>query len=298
MSKIRNEVIRNFIQTNPTSKEIDFLLYIARYQDADGVCRGIYYKDTMEAIGCCKQTFYSVMQSLQDKNIIQIQRDESKIDYDIIIIGNQGNYKDGYLNARMPALHTQGFKNLSAGAKMIGLDLLILIGANKTAWDIGKNKLRKRYGVEDIKEDDVECVMPFKIKLRTFLEYLKQLKKLFVFRKAKDKDDKPKICIVKRFLKGAERPEKTKTDNEVWTEHLVKVLCRRNKIKSGNRNISDVAELILQYKDDAIRQGKSMCRVLIDAFNNALERLQKNIIHPKLIHNYVRHELYGEPIKY
>ncbi len=305
MSKISNDVIKNFIKQNPTSKEIDFLLYLARYQDADGICRGIYYKDVMEAIDCCKQSFYSIKKSLENKGIIKIER-ESNIDYDIAIIGNQDNWQNGYLNARKPVLHTQDFKELPAGAKMIAMDLIIITDSNGGVWDISKDKFYERY----------MNFLPFKIKKKTLREYIrllrggikwdeaKKIKKpdknkgILIFKVAYNKERDLKFCILKRHLKNAERPEKLKTDNEVWTEHFVATLCRRNKINTGHKNVRDTADLIMQYQDGARQQGKSICRVLIRAFNNALERLQKNIINPKLIHKYVRYELYSEPITF
>ena len=296
MSKISNDVIRKFIQSNPTSKEIDFLLYIARYQDADGVCRGIYYKEVMEAIDCCKQSFYSIKNSLEEKDIIKIER-ASKVDYDITIVGNQENWQSGYLNVRKPVLHTQDFKKLPAGAKMIALDLLIIVESNKDAWDIAKDKFLKKYGVEDVCDEEVECVLPFKIKLKTLQEYIRQLKKIFIFKKA---DNKPKICIVRKHLKNAERPDGRKSDNEVWTEHIIKVLYRRNKIETEFEinNIRDAAHLILQYKDNAREQGKSICKVVISAFDKALEKLQKSIVNPKLIHSYIKNDLFGIPLPF
>ena len=287
-SKLAKEVIRNLINQNPTSKEIDFLIYIAMYQDADGVCRGIYYKDVMEALPCCKQTFYSMKKSLEQKGIIRTER-ESDMDYDITILGNDKSYQDGYLNVRKPVLHTQDFKSLPAGAKMISIDLIMLIDANKeySVWDIGKDKFYERY----------LNFLPFKIEKKTLREYIRMMKKILVFRKAKTGSKTFKFCIVKKH-RTENRPFNHKTDNEIWTEHYIQCLYRRKKMYINHKKIRDIAGLMLQYRQAAAAQCKSICNLIKWAFNKSLEKLQNKTVNEKLIHSYIKYDLYNIPLQF
>lgn len=287
-SKLTKEVIRNLINQNPTSKEIDFLIYIAMYQDADGVCRGIYYKDVMEALPCCKQTFYSVKKSLEQKGIIRTER-ESDIDYDITILGNDKSYQGGYLNVRKPVLHTQDFKSLPAGAKMIAIDLINLVSTNG-AWEIGKDLFYKKYTKE---------FLPFEIKKKTLREYIHILKKILKFDIEKTGSKTFKFVIKKTENSEAEKPYGYKSNNEVWTEHLIACLCRRNRFPDGDyKQIRDTADLILQYRQAAEEKGHSICKLIMQAFGEAFDKIQKKIVNSKLIHKIIRKELYNEPLPY
>lgn len=285
-SKLTKEVILNFINQNPTSKEIDFLLYISMYQDEHGVCRGIYYKDVMEALPCCKQTFYAVKKSLEEKGIIRIER-ESNMDYDITILGSQ-YWRNGYLNTRMPVLHTQDFKNLPAGAKMIAIDLIMLIDSNKDyrVWNIGMDKFYERY----------LNFLPFKIEKKTLREYIRMMKKILVFKKAKTGSKTFKFCIVKQPRKTDRKPYDSKSNDQVWTEQIIRCMCRRNHIDLNERKISDVAKLIPQYRNVAYEHYLSVIELVKWAFDKSLEKLQKNILDSKLIHKYIRNRLYNEPL--
>lgn len=69
-----------------TNKEVDFILYVARYQDDYGCIRGMYYRDVCENADMCKQTFYDTLRSLQAQGIITYSRVNQ--DYDITILDN------------------------------------------------------------------------------------------------------------------------------------------------------------------------------------------------------------------
>ena len=79
---------------NLTNKEVDFLLYVAHYQDDYGRIRGIYYRDVCQACDMCKQTFYDVLRSLQQKGVITYVRADR--DYNITILDNDFSYKGSY----------------------------------------------------------------------------------------------------------------------------------------------------------------------------------------------------------
>ena len=83
------------IKANVTSKEIDFLLYIARFQNEYGIIKGIYYRDIMDYIHVSHQTFYDCKKSLEEKGIIECVKN-SYYDWDIVILDNNFKGKENY----------------------------------------------------------------------------------------------------------------------------------------------------------------------------------------------------------
>ena len=80
-----------------TNKEVDFILYVARYQDDYGCIRGMYYRDVCKNADMCKQTFYDTLRSLQAQGIITYSRVNQ--DYDITILDNDFSYPGAYHEA-------------------------------------------------------------------------------------------------------------------------------------------------------------------------------------------------------
>ncbi len=85
MQKLSVIVLEKMIKANVTSKEIDFLLYIARFQNEYGIIQGIYYRDIMDYIHVSHQTFYDCKKSLEEKGIIECVKN-SYYDWDIELI--------------------------------------------------------------------------------------------------------------------------------------------------------------------------------------------------------------------
>lgn len=106
---------------NLTNKEVDFLLYIAHYQDDYGRIRGIYYRDVCRACDMCKQTFYDVLRSLQQKSIITYVRADQ--DYNITILDNdfptRAHMKRGISMYPDPYLMVNGSTNCGPKRKFL-----------------------------------------------------------------------------------------------------------------------------------------------------------------------------------
>ena len=62
------------IEKKLTSKEIDFLLYISRFQDNNGRVDGVYYKEICQRMHMSNQGFYDVKRSLTEKGLIFIRK--------------------------------------------------------------------------------------------------------------------------------------------------------------------------------------------------------------------------------
>lgn len=293
MSKLCSRVVYKLIDKNCTSKEIQFMLFLAQYQDKDGICHGIYYKDAMNETPCCKQSFYAILKSLQEKEIISVTR-ESQVDYDILIIGNtEDDIKASgqYLYARTPILHTDAFRDMPAFAKMIAIDLILLVGANRGAWDIGKNKFKERYFDSDF--------LPQKIEWKTFLAYIREIKKILMVKPVLNSKGGIKYVIKLKLNKKEQRPHDNRSDSELSNEYYLKRLCLRSKFSFINTaNLIDAAGYLTQYFYEAKKLGKDIFKVLKWAFESSIEKTRKFTISPPLIHAFVRLDLYDIPLKF
>lgn len=64
MQKIKNCILDRMIAEKLQSKEVDFLLYVSRFQDEEGKVCGIYYKDVCAQMRMSHQEFYNVKPEL------------------------------------------------------------------------------------------------------------------------------------------------------------------------------------------------------------------------------------------
>lgn len=58
MQKLSVTVLEHMIKSKISSKEVDFILYVGKYQNEYGTAEGIYYKDICDAAGLSCQGFY------------------------------------------------------------------------------------------------------------------------------------------------------------------------------------------------------------------------------------------------
>ena len=106
-----------------TSKEIDFILYIANYQDDSGKVMSVYYKDICEQINISIQKFYDILNSLSEKGIITYKKEEYA-DVSVIINDNDftgKDFKKGYLKVAKTNFQDEKFTSLKAGSKLLYL---------------------------------------------------------------------------------------------------------------------------------------------------------------------------------
>lgn len=123
MYKIKNTYIDRMVQSKLSSREIDFILYLARIQDDYGWIHCVYYKDVCEAIGISAQKFYDILRSLQQKGLISYEK-SGQVDYRICLIDNDFSTKDftcGYLNASEHDFQSEKFTSMKAGSKLLYL---------------------------------------------------------------------------------------------------------------------------------------------------------------------------------
>jgi hypothetical protein len=111
------------VKAKLSSCEIDFILYIALSQDVSGTIESVYYKDVCNAIGISIQSFYDILDSLRDKQLITWSK-PNRADVKVTLLGNDFSnkrFKDGYLKVAATNFNNAKFKAMKAGAKLLYL---------------------------------------------------------------------------------------------------------------------------------------------------------------------------------
>lgn len=251
-----------------TNKEVDFILYVARYQDDYGCIRGMYYRDVCKNADMCKQTFYDTLRSLQAQGIITYSRVNQ--DYDITILDNDfsypGAYHEGYINVSRQVFHTRRFHELKAKEKLLLLHFMKITHSASGSYQIGIGKLYTKY------------MQLLGVTKRVLRGYLHSLKKFFAIG---IKDGKYFISYLRTVFN--DRVEVSETDQ--YMRHLVRVSCRRAKIKDFvPAAVKDVVTIMKQYRKEAQESsiGKSIFEIVDDCICQAKE------LNSKYIHKLVR----------
>ena len=254
-----------------TNKEVVFLLYIARFQNEKGEAIGIYYKDIMKECDMCKQTFYTVLRSLEKKGLIAYTRVDN--DYNITILNNDfsypGSYSEGYVNVGRKVFGQKRFRSLRAKEKVLTLLFLKITHENSRSYRIEVKEFYKKYkellGVTE----------------RVLRGYLHSLRKLFSIG-IKDRH----FYITYRAEVFKDRREESETDQ--YLGHIVRTGCRRNKVNvSSITAVKDTLQLIKQYRQEAREAGRSIFEIL----NSSLAECRNSILNSKYIHKLIRQAL-------
>ncbi len=252
----------NKILDNCTSKEIDFIIEIAQYQDEYGMVKGINYKDIIENINISKSTFFKLLNILQDKQIIKINYLEQEYNFwNIEIIDNDfsasANYKDGYLNINIDFLHSSEFKKLKRAEKVIILNL-IKLSFNRNKIKVSLQTLSKWTG----------C------KKQSILYYIKKLSNFFEITRDYD---------MYTFYMNGQFYNKSNTEKDVNNRHKLTYLSRKNRIPICKNSIKNVANLFNQYTNI----NPSIIFDIIEKSIKKIKLLEVKYIH-KYLSNYIK----------
>lgn len=243
MQKLRLEYINKLLHSNLTGKEVDYILYISRFQQENGSVLGIYYKDVCSAMSFSSyQSFYNVQHSLEKKGLIKVKHNKEQGDFDVTLIGNDCSNitevkQEGYINTNKEIFFSEKFLSLKGKEKLLFLYLLKRAGASG-------NRAFKELPREFFKTfQDM-----FHVTERVIRSYLKNLKKFFSIGK-KDKYYWFRGKVGHGLFSTCHVSER-----ERELEKIVSLEVRRAKIKDvKEQELKDTAKLFTQYKEDIIK---------------------------------------------
>ena len=174
----------------------------------------------------CKQTFYDVLRSLQQKSIITYVRADQ--DYNITILDNdfsyKGSYEEGYINVSRSVFDGERFNQLRAKEKILVLQLMKVTHENAKSFQIRTENFYRKY---------TELLGVTKKVLRGYLHSMRS------FFSVGKKDGKYFIT----FLASVFKSKRNVSETDQLLGHEVKTDCRRSKIKEiDDRAVEDTMQ--------------------------------------------------------
>lgn len=250
---------------NISSVEMDFLLYIARFQNLKGCVVGVHHKDVEEGAGICKQSFYSAMRGLSEKNIIRVEKND-RSDWDITILDNDFSYDnawhEGYVNLHRKVFRSERFAKLKSREKWLLMYFLKITHENSNSYSIKTETFYKKF--EDL----------FGVSKRVVRSYLHSLRHFFSI------GIKRGLYQITYKHKIFESRQKAGIES-VWMEKYVSNCCRRHRMQSDQHGIRDTAFLLKQYR---IKFGPDQGIGLLGKAIAANAALPDRKLNPKYVH--------------
>lgn len=260
MYKLKNAVIDRMVDRRISSRETDFLLYIAGFQDDTGCVASVYYKDVCKALGISIQKFYDILDSLKKKELISYIKNNTA-DLCVRILNNDfsdKNFTSGYLNVALHDFENGKFREMKAGAKLLYLYM--------QRFTEGKHML-----VQNFYDEFCNRFHVARKSLQAYLRELRGKSFLFVSRKrnkAYHYEMMMKNSTVLKKIKSAVPREK-----EGYV-HNVRELVKRNfsrylPEKESGRVLQDIAELA---DTERARRHSNFVSLLIEAVTASITR--------------------------
>ena len=253
MQKISLEIVNRIVEENISNDEINFLLYIAQFQNELGQVRGIHYRTAIIALNISKPQFYNIIRTMEEKKFITVDWSNSRywnfVINDNVFLTREDN-KKGYLNINRTFLHSITFKNMKANIKQLVLKLLTTYRENQN-FKISIEKLCSWINVKGT---------------RLMLQYLEAIKEWFNVRITGNG-----IYIIQ--LKIDERRPQSETS--FYFKNFIEMFCSNYKIGFTPDTIKDLIILLGQYKS---KLNKLYCVICSTC-------LQYHTIEPALINS-------------
>lgn len=272
--RLRVSLLNRILEKGLTAKEFDFLMFLLRYQDDTGKIVGVYHSMVCNEKGMCKQSFYSCLTELKNKNIINYQRVNG--DYDVFLLGNEVVKKDSkgkgvqYINLDAAFFKTDSFNGLSCNAKLIAIDLYRQLIAGKG---------RKKYARSTFIDTYIKKLGVHK---KTVLRYLTELHSVFQF---KLKLRNYTISFRDMEYEDAMEINSRESAGFITREYIAKTLLRRSKVTYGKEQIRDLTTLYTQYRETV----KDTFSLLSRALEQSLSCIVKGeCISISLVHSIFR----------
>lgn len=269
---------------NLKSTEMNFLLFVARFQNLKGEIIGVHHSMVSKGTGMCKQSFYTAMRGLEEKGLIAVRK-RSAIDYDIVILDNDfsydGAWKEGYVNLHRKVFHQKRFQQMKAHEKYMLMYFLKITHKGSGSYWIGTKTFYEKFKNE------------LHVSYRVIRSYLHKLRYFFSVGIKRGL-----YYITYKSSIFEQKAEKGVEDTEL--EAFVEAWCRRLKVKSLTPDqIHDVSWLYKQYRPTLQSMGMNLLHfypILGQAIQDTVlqEEIPKNRkLNPAFVHKKVRIALFG-----
>jgi len=283
MQKIKYEILDKIINI-VTNSEIDFILYISRFQNDKGIVRGVYYKEICKQLDISYQKFYDLKKSLVEKNIIRTFKG-NYTDWDIQILDNDfsysDSYKEGYINTNHDIFYKKEFFSMKAGEKLLAMQFMKITFSGRGSYNIGVENFYDKY------------TKLFKVTKRVIQNYMTTLKNFFSIGV---KNHEYWITPLAKIYRS-NGASYNRTEVDTYNNHVGETICRREKIKFTTTTLKDTVNLLKQYKKQLQDKAEE---ILYVAMKKSIEKANETIrnpynwdreLQPKLVHKLLQEEI-------
>lgn len=262
MYKLKNSYIDKMVSAKLSSREIDFLLYIALYQNESGIVESVYYKDVCTEIEVSIQKFYDILKSLSSKNLITYSK-VNAADVRVTLCDNDfsnenyGKGSSGYLNVAQNDFSGTKFREMKAGSKLFYL--------YSQRFTNGKHML-----LDNFYEEFCSLLGVVKKSLQQYIHELREKKLLFISKK-RNKAYNYEISFRKStvLFKKSHQIEREK---QYYVDNIASLIRRNFKgiiQNSDDKAVEDIAALAEQER---AKKYSNFVFLIVDAIKMSIGR--------------------------
>jgi hypothetical protein len=262
--KLKISVVNKLIRAKASKHEISFVLYCATYQNTLGNIQ-VYYKDCLEYLKISKSQFYTILKTLEAKDIIEIRYNAhtQKGYIDILIKDNMfistTDFK-AYITIHRDIFHIDEFKRMKAFSMLL---LLKLIGVHR----VGHSKkykektlmewlgIKKEYSIRKYIEEIQEFYKVHKIDREKETVYVFTAKEKCEYKSNSEKTNYffHKLRYILKSNRISLIREKV-TDNfyhymNLTEEHIKELVGLFNQYADVNKLVMAITKCMLQRRD-------------------------------------------------
>lgn len=280
--------------------ELKTLFWLAAHQDPGGCVAGVFYKDIIKDLNCSKSGFYLVRDTLVKKNYIEIDKTDSS-DMDLTLIGNSfvkdsGEIKyEGYVDLEIDMFNDPEFFDLKAGAIKLAMyytkrvSAAGAVTATNNPYNSSEAEKKRKLWYNPIELcKTLKGIL--KVNIRSIKEYMKLIERWIG--KTTVQNEGKRYRVVTVLAKSLKKTKKKGYAEQEAYKQKVKMFCRRNNKEYDERNLTDTADLIRQYKNIASKYNLNIITMICKAIDNTCCSILNSYNVHKTLRNLIN---YNEP---
>lgn len=287
MRKMKYELYDKIIKDDSLSRlELKLIFFLAAHQDAKGYVTGIYYDDIAKELDCSVSGFYLVRDNLINKGYIECDKNDNA-DMDILLydncfaVENEIIYEN-YVDLDINIFKDEKFFKCKAGAIRLAMYYIKRVSAagavtktNSPSTAVAEAESARKLWFTPVKLYKVLKKL-INVDIRTLKDYMKSLKEWIAEGKVQKEGTGYSVVTILSKSVNKSHDRKSYAERAAYRQK-VKMYCRRKKIEYNEKNLTDTADLIKQYRKTIARANEvsdkkmDVVTLICTAISNACE---------------------------
>lgn len=304
MQKMKYRLYNKIIEDNTLSRlEIKLIFWLAARQDETGKVSGVYFQTIADDLKCSISGFYLTRDSLVKKGYIEWDKSYAG-DMDIILHDNcfisqtgEIQYRD-YVDLHIAIFNDSKFFNCKAGAIRTAMYFIKRVEAQKavTLTNSPSAVSKEAEKARKLWFNPLKCIQVLKkilnVTSRMVKEYIKDISEWVG--SADVLNDGTIYTVITVLAKSLVHPvaKNSYPEKKAYLQKI-KMYIRRKKIDSTDKNATDTADLIYQYRRIANQGSLNITDILYTAINNTCSSVLNSINVHKSLRNLINYNCPG-----